>query len=44
MKWTVNLPNYQEENTDTLRKRRHIAVDKGSKRSSEDTEKNEVNR
>lgn len=42
MKWTVNLPNYQEENTDTVRKRSHIAVDKRSKRSTEDTEKNEV--
>lgn len=33
MKLTVNLPNYQKENTDTFKKRSHMANDKESKRA-----------
>ena len=42
IKLTVNLPNYQKENIDTLKKRSHRARDKKSKRSVEDTKNNEV--
>ena len=49
MKLTINLPNYQKENPDTVKKRRdiyiyiyiYIARDKKNKRSKEDTKKNE---
>ena len=42
MKLTVNLPNYQKENSDILKTRSQIAVDKESKRSMEDMKNNEV--
>lgn len=42
MKLTVNLPNYQKENTDTFKKRSHMPSDKESKRSAEGTKNNEV--